>query len=765
MSESVAPARLFDRAFALASAFYLVLAVVLTWPLTAQLSTAVPNDLGDPLLNAWLLWWNAQTVPLTAAWWDSPAFFPAEATLTFSEHLAGISPLSTPLYWLSGNAQFAYNATFLLTFPLSAIAAYLLCLDLTGRRDAALLGGLIYGFAPYRVAQMAHLQVMASYFMPLALLGLHRYIRAGGTRWLVLFAGSWLLQGLCNGYYLAYFTLLIVAWALWFVPLRSWRTWLSIGLAGAVAAIPLLPVVFTYRSIHDMYGFERSLNEIESFSADVTAVLDPAPLLAVWSDLSVYHRAEGELFPGLCAVLLIVLGLWLSRDRLPPEAAGRRRLRRTLVFGVLLFGGVAVSAAIAPWQVDLLGVSISSRNPEKPLTVAAICAAALLFASRPTMMALQTRASLAFYVLAAFVIWVLTLGPSPTFLGEQVFYQAPYRWLLQLPGFDTLRVPSRFAMIMMLCLAAAAALAFCRIAPRSRPVRHRALLAAGFAVIAIADVWITRMPLHQPPPIWDVGPDEIDRALLVLPLGVPDEDVRVMYQSMGHGRPLVNGYSGNFAPWYTALRRGLNIYEPEMLDELARLGVSQILVPTDLDRDGAWRQYASSRATFVRMAADGSYHLYDLLSVETATERPVGSEVPIAAISTNVNQDRLSALRDGDTTTRWDSGPQSGGEQLTIDLGSIRPVGGVRTSLGPFSGDYPRQLLIETSADGAEWIEVWRGRSEALTFTATVRQPVEVPVIYELGERSARFIRLTQLEHDGVYYWSIGELAVLTDRP
>ena len=77
---------------------YLVFAIALTFPLILRLPTAVANDLGDPLLNMWILWWNATHVPLTSGWWNAPAFFPAENVLAFSEHLAGLSPISSPIY-------------------------------------------------------------------------------------------------------------------------------------------------------------------------------------------------------------------------------------------------------------------------------------------------------------------------------------------------------------------------------------------------------------------------------------------------------------------------------------------------------------------------------------------------------------------------------------------------------------------------------------------------------------------------------------------
>ena len=90
-----------------------------------------------------------------------------------------------PLHWLGAGPQAAYNVVFLLMFPLSAIGAYLLTLELTKRHDAAFIAGLLFGFAPYRIAHLPQIQSLASFPAPFALLGLHRYLaRAPAAKWL-----------------------------------------------------------------------------------------------------------------------------------------------------------------------------------------------------------------------------------------------------------------------------------------------------------------------------------------------------------------------------------------------------------------------------------------------------------------------------------------------------------------------------------------------------------------------------------------------------
>src|SRR5918998_2109112 len=79
------------------SAIFCALAVAWTWPLTARMSLRIPHDPGDPLLVTWMMWWNTQAVPLTAAWWDAPIFFPLRGAFALSEHVLGMSIVTTPI--------------------------------------------------------------------------------------------------------------------------------------------------------------------------------------------------------------------------------------------------------------------------------------------------------------------------------------------------------------------------------------------------------------------------------------------------------------------------------------------------------------------------------------------------------------------------------------------------------------------------------------------------------------------------------------------
>lgn len=161
-----------------AAAVYSLLTLALTWPLPLRLTSAVPGDLGDPLLNMWILWWNTQAVPLSGTWWNAPQFYPASWALGFSEHLLGLAPLTSPVLLLTRDPVLAYNLAFLLAFPLSALGAHFLAHTITRRHDLAVVAALAFAFAPYRIAQLPHLQVISACWMPLTLASLHRYFRS-----------------------------------------------------------------------------------------------------------------------------------------------------------------------------------------------------------------------------------------------------------------------------------------------------------------------------------------------------------------------------------------------------------------------------------------------------------------------------------------------------------------------------------------------------------------------------------------------------------
>lgn len=311
----------------LATAALVVITGAYTWPLLPYAGSAVAHDRGDPLLVTWILWWTSHTMPLTPEWWNAPAFYPSPGVLAFSENLLGLAPIAVPVSAITGSPLLAYNAAFLLSYPLSGLGAYLLAFVLTRHHGASFVAAIAFAFAPYRLSHTQHLQLLSSYWMPVAIAALHLFLASPKWRWAALFAASWLMQALACGYYLFFLSILAVLWLAWFAPGRlSMRQMVRLGTAWAIAMAALAPVLLGYRSIHAAYGFRRSPVELVNYSADIAGLLAASPDSWLWSGLQGAEAAESQIFPGLTIVVLLAAGLMLCR------VPGRREIRGALLF-------------------------------------------------------------------------------------------------------------------------------------------------------------------------------------------------------------------------------------------------------------------------------------------------------------------------------------------------------------------------------------------------------------------------------------------------
>lgn len=391
-----------------------------TWPLPAYAASAVAHDRGDPLLVTWILWWTSHTVPLTTAWWNAPAFYPSTGVLAFSENLLSLAPITAPIVHATGSPVLAYNVAFLLSYVLSGLAAYFLGFVLTRCHSASFVGAVAFAFAPYRLSHTQHLQLLSSYWMPVAVASLHVFTASPRWRWAILFAAAWALQALASGYYLFFLTMFVALWLVWFIPGRvSWRDCGRLLLAWTIAALLLAPIFYGYRTVHASYGFRRSPVEMVNYSADVAGLAAASPDSMLWGWLHAPVSAESEQFPGLTIVVLLVAGAvwWRRRAAESPDVPGSSRVGR-------------------------------------------------------------------FYAGAAVLMWLFSLGPALKVSGTAIGLPGPYFVLALLPGFDGMRVPARLWMVAVLCLAMCAAIVVARIRTTHTRRLVAAVAVAGFLLDA-----------------------------------------------------------------------------------------------------------------------------------------------------------------------------------------------------------------------------------------------------------------------------------------
>jgi len=600
---------------------YTALAVVFTWPLVLGLGRDVPGDLGDSLLNMWILAWGAEQIPrlLTgatswAAYWNGNIFHPDPYSLALSEHMFAQAVQVTPVYALTGNVILCYNLVFLSTFVVAAVGAYLLTRDLTGDWRAAVIAGLVFGFLPYRISQVPHVQVMSSQWMPLALWGVHRFVAhrsipglAGGTMALVL-------QNWSCGYYVLYFAPFVPLFAvleLWRAGrLGDARAWAGLGAAGVVTAACTVPFLLPYLEVQRLYAFERPYGEVLAFSANVWSYLTAAEPIHLWGRvLRLYPHGEGETFlgtaaPALAAVALVGAVLDARAAAASgPVASGWRRPAVILMTAVFVLQGVSwlSTVLVGGFNLHLGPLSVRATTPVRLLLQTLAALAALVWLSprwRTTLRRIAADPVTAAVALMLLAMW-LSLGPAPSAGDSRVSGFGLYGLLYSyVPGFTGVRVPARYAMVAGVFLAIAAGYGAARVL--RRPWGGAVIAAAGVLVVAdgaampmtMNHTWATNQatppariyPAATAPRVYqDLRTMPLGTVVAELPFGDPAWEIRAVYYAAVHGKPVLNGYSGAFPPGYKRRAAALQRFDSDgalAWGALVEAGTTHVVVHT-----------------------------------------------------------------------------------------------------------------------------------------------------------------------------------------
>jgi hypothetical protein len=597
-----------------ALAGYTAVALLATWPLLSGLSRLVPWDLGDPVLVMWILAWDCEQLLAIlggdlgriATFFDAPMFYPAPLTLAYSEHLLAQAIQGLPIYAVTRDPILTYNLLFLSTFILSGLGAYLFVRELTGDAYAAFVAGLLFAFAPYRMPQGPHLQVLSAQWMPFALYGLRRYLDTGRVRPLAGAVAAVVALHHSSIYHMLYVAPFAAAYVLWELVQRGlWRRWQTLAaLATAAAAVVVLtvPLLLPYVAVRETLELGRTRGETIRYSADVYSYATAAAGQATWGAAArAFPKPEGDLFPGLTTIALALLGMALWRRETSDEAEKRPwlvwTLRVALVLHLIAIAAVLLNRRML-LDLGLFTISISDANQLLVrAAVLAVMIAVLSAAARVRMRSfLRTRGFFVFALVAA--VW-LSLGPAPRSLGVPIELASPYALLYEhVPGYDGLRVPARLATVVTLMLAVLAGLGAAVIGRR----RFAAGAIGVACVVALAESVILPLPVERlarparaPAAYHALAREPASTVVAELPLGDVEGDLRAMFFGLAHRRPILNGYSGFFPPHYTLLTVALSDVpaHPEIaLAALNEQGATHVLV-----HEAAWPDDSGAQTT------------------------------------------------------------------------------------------------------------------------------------------------------------------------
>ena len=203
-----------DRlAFPIASlAFFVLLAVMHTWPLATAPGRLSRNDTADTVHHEWILAWDAhQLAHDPRHLFDANIFYPEPDTLAYSDHLIVQGVIAAPLFWLGASPVLAYNLLLVAGLALTAWTTSVVMTRWTGSRMAGLFSGSLMAFNAMTLTRFAEIQDQHFEFFPLALWALDQLLSTPRVRYALQLAGWFVLQALTCGYLLAFTSLSLVA--------------------------------------------------------------------------------------------------------------------------------------------------------------------------------------------------------------------------------------------------------------------------------------------------------------------------------------------------------------------------------------------------------------------------------------------------------------------------------------------------------------------------------------------------------------------------
>ncbi|MFI5167101.1 MAG: discoidin domain-containing protein [Thermoanaerobaculales bacterium] len=771
------------REHALVGALFVVVAIVMTWPLAQHLGS-LATDQGDPLLNSWIMSWDAHRITTFSfrGFFDANIFFPYHRTLNYSEHLipealVGLAPLL-----LTGNPLFACNIVWLLAMASSAFATYLLARRLTGSMAAAVFAGIAYGFSLFMMSQLPHLQVLCAAGLPLSFYFLHRFCAGERVRDVLYLGVTVAVQMLANGYYAVilptFLGVALVHYAIAARRLRDQRFLARILLLAAVIAVIAGPFLYQYATFRAEMGFSRTVDA----DATLSSYLSAPAINRLWGHLTArFWRSERMFFPGLVTLAAAVIGVGVTWRRLAnalPKRATDAQPRKAIPLSWLFNGGAAL-LAVAMLVVLVFGYfrtrfEVQAHDINHLLLF--LLALLLLrlavdssFRERMRSIFAQHQEPILVYGEMLTLAFILSLGG-----------RGPFRILNRyVPGFDAIRAFPRIHVFFTLALAVFAAFGLAWLQGRLTASRRRAL-AVGACGLLLAELACLPLPLqrvdavdkHPPVEAWLAAQNGDDWGVAELPFPsgneLPWQEIQRVYVSTRHWKRTMSGYSGYFPPlWHELRARWDPVPLADDLEELRGLGLRFVVVHA-AEMHGTQRKRTEAVLANLhppaRLVADfGTDRVFELPGwshwpASFSTGKPPlpidASEIQATA---NVNAKEARLAIDGKLSTRWHTDAQHAGDYFQLDFGAIRHVRGVSLLLGEFPWDYPRGYRVEASLDGEQWSRI----AERGTANLPVRSfltPTRLGVDITFPATTCRYLRVTNLGSDPSVYWSIAEI-------
>jgi len=440
-------------------AFYLGLAVVLTYPLALQFGTHIPGHDTDGPAQTWSLWWTRFALldlgraPFTTDY----LFYPLGLNLVAYTPVFLNGVLSIPFQQAFG-VIVAQNAMVYFALVVGAYGAFLFTREIFARVDAAharyadgaaALAGAVYGLGAWHLNYVVagHFMLISNQWLPyyaLYLLRLDKGWRNAVLLALFLIFTAW--TELTYVPFLALLTLFYLAYLLIVKRAALKQNIFALAIATTLGLVGMSPLAFSLAADFQRYGnyLSEGVGRIFIFSAEPISFFLPSsqhPLLGAWA-AAITTANTSYAFIGWAVLLFAALGVYAHRKNafvwfwtICAFAFG------LLMFGTTLYiGGENTNVPMPFALLRMIPFVNANRYPARFNVMLMLSLAPLVALGALWLLNLRAAwGKVAFAALTALLVFEQLVAPIPT---TEIRVPDAFNIVREMPGdFSVLEIP------------------------------------------------------------------------------------------------------------------------------------------------------------------------------------------------------------------------------------------------------------------------------------------------------------------------------------
>lgn len=364
----------------IAIVLFIIATLIFFGPIVVRASSYSPG--GDQMFNAWTLARDHNCILMNGCpnYADGNIYFPNKNTMLYSETQLSAGLVTLPLHFISQNPLFAYNIWTIVSFFFAGYFMYLLAMRISSRqRIISIASGLIFEFAPFKMAAVGHLQNLSIFCLPLALYFILGFLDRRKRRYLVGLFFVLLYQFYASWYQMVFAAVGVGIILLGFLLLKraKLREVLIIGAVVIAAVVATLPLATQYIEFSKSNKATFGIADQALYSSSVKDYFTPDNGTILGKVIyggdktkGLPYNIDSSSYSGISLYIIGLIAIVIAWKRRKRDDATKLQFKEIVTYGFMAVVGVVVSlgpllkiAGDITYRVQSVGVPLVVPMP------------------------------------------------------------------------------------------------------------------------------------------------------------------------------------------------------------------------------------------------------------------------------------------------------------------------------------------------------------------------------------------------------------------